>query len=1089
VPPAGGIPDDTTFIRAKGETTNVTGKFDMSTDHDSDPAAVTQPLRLACSDLSRRLRAGEECRAEEFLTGDVISVGEREAMLELLYTEFVVREELGHEPDPEDWYRRFPLWRRDLEELFQVHRFVCEQGDSPQQPDDTTSIGATHDTHRGDVSVPQRIQRLVAGYELREEIGRGGMGVVYKARQFSLGRDVALKMILSGEFATATDYDRFRNEAQSAASLQHPNIAQVYEAGEHDGRAYLCMELVEGANLEALLAKAPLTARSAAELVETLARAVQYAHEHGVIHRDLKPSNVLMSVDGQPKITDFGLAKRIQSGQDSALTRTGVVLGTPSYMAPEQAAGRAEEITAAADVYALGAIFYETLTGRPPFVGDSALDTLRQVQEREPVSPRQFDERLPLDVETICLKCLEKDPVRRYAGAGELADELRRFLSGVPIHARPVSSAHHAWRWCRRKPVLATMLSIIALLLAALASGGTWFGWRQSELRKMAVAESSKAQAAEALAERSAEEATAVTDYLVQTFRSPDPWLEGKEVTVAKALENAIASLDSDWAEDAAGKAALCEAFAQTLLGWGEYDRAVELAQRAYEMRMRLEGPQHIDTMRAAITLADAKNTAGQLDDAMILSSAVDQALQNSIGRTAVDSLRAAVVRSQIMRQLGDLDASISLLDQTYRTARDQYGEYGEQTQIVLTELVSSRQAAGDVGTLTVFLSEKLEEGRAQLGEDNQTVVNLESQLADNLRLAGDLKRAVELYESNLRRRRRILGDDHPDTLAAMNNLAAGYAEQGKSEDALRLCETILPIRREKLGPNHRHTLGSMHNLGMSYYNLRRDSEALNVFRETLGRRREVLGPAHRQTLESMTALGRVLSALHQWDECIPLLEETLRTMREVHGPDHHETLDTAWVLGMAYNQSENYSKALKVLEATQQAMIMKFGAPHPRTLRCSNSLAISYRELGDLRRACELQQEIVKSCLEELGADHINTCTARLNYGILLDQSEKFDAVEEELRELLVTLQKGDYPEFMTCRTQCWLGDALTHLDRYAEAEALLTESHQGLAALDVSENPSFARYRRDTTAALVRLYVQWGRPAQADKWRSNGD
>lgn len=274
-------------------------------------------------------------------------------------------------------------------------------------------------------------------YELLAEVARGGMGVVYRARQAGLNRIVALKMILGGRLANAEDVQRFHEEAKATAKLQHPNIVSVFDVGEVDGQHYFSMEFIEGTNLSRLIAKGPLPATRAARYLETLALAVHYAHKHGVVHRDLKPSNILIDKDDQPHITDFGLAKQLNT--DTVQTRTGTVLGTPSYMAPEQAEGRIREVGPAADVYSLGAILYECLTGRPPFKNESVYDTVRQVIHDSPPRPRDLKADVEEDLELICLKCLEKDPALRYDSAEALADDLRRFLAGEPISARSMN--------------------------------------------------------------------------------------------------------------------------------------------------------------------------------------------------------------------------------------------------------------------------------------------------------------------------------------------------------------------------------------------------------------------------------------------------------------------------------------------------------------------------------------------------------------------------------------------------------------------------------------------------------------------------
>ncbi len=349
--------------------------------------------------------------------------------------------------------------------------FVCDSVatdrndlDSTIQRDTNPSSAVTRNA-RSDESVHRRrseptLQRF-GDFELYEEIARGGMGVVYRARQIRLNRCVALKMIRAGKFSSDADIQRLRVEAEAAAQLDHPGIVPVFEIGEHEGLHFFTMAFVDGKPLSARLIDGPLPSRDAAALVKTVCLAVQYAHEQGVIHRDLKPSNILIDATGQPRVTDFGLAKRIQV--DDAMTVTGEILGTPSFMPPEQARGLAGQIGPASDVYSLGAVLYASLTGSPPFQAASPIEILRQVIEQDPVSPRQWNSSIPRDLETICLKCLEKDASRRYLSARAIAEDLDRFLSGYAIAAHPISSLERLWRWSCRRPELS--LSMIALLL------------------------------------------------------------------------------------------------------------------------------------------------------------------------------------------------------------------------------------------------------------------------------------------------------------------------------------------------------------------------------------------------------------------------------------------------------------------------------------------------------------------------------------------------------------------------------------------------------------------------------------------------
>ena len=333
---------------------------------------------------------------------------------------------------------------------------------------------------RTDASVPP-----IADYEVEGLLGRGGMGVVYKARHRGLNRVVALKMLIAGAYAGSPERARFQREAEAIASLQHPNIVAIHDVGDHEGRPYFTMEYVEGGSLAQALAGTPQPARRSAALLITLAEAVQAAHHAGIMHRDLKPSNILLTADGTPKVADFGLARHFEAAPE--LTWSGARIGTPSYMAPEQVIGKTGSIGPAADIYALGALLYEMLTGRPPFRGESATDTQRQVVHDEPVSPSRLNTKVPRDLETICLKCLSKEPQRRYASAAALGDDLRRFADGRPIVARPVGRAERLWRWGRRNPTAAALVATALAFVALACGGGVWIvqqrARRDGELR------------------------------------------------------------------------------------------------------------------------------------------------------------------------------------------------------------------------------------------------------------------------------------------------------------------------------------------------------------------------------------------------------------------------------------------------------------------------------------------------------------------------------------------------------------------------------------------------------------------------------
>jgi WD40 repeat protein/tRNA A-37 threonylcarbamoyl transferase component Bud32 len=434
------------------------------------------------------------------------SASEREQRLNEVLAAYLEAVEAGQRPNQQEWLVRYPDLATELADFFANQERLADLAAPMRAAPVEAPLTREAVTLRPEPSAANgpplgtRI-RYFGDYELLEEIARGGMGVVYKARQVSLNRLVALKMILAGQLASESDVQRFKTEAEAAANLDHPNIVPIYEVGEHDGQHYFSMKLIEGGSLANAIAqrsgaKDQKEQQSAARLVATVARAVHHAHQRGILHRDLKPGNILLDAHGHPHVTDFGLARRVEGGSD--LTRSGAIVGTPSYMAPEQA--RAEKgLSTAIDVYSLGAILYELLTGRPPFQAATPLDTVLQLLDREPERPRALNPRVDRDLETICQKCLEKDPQRRFGTAEALAIDLEHWLAGEPISARPVGNAERLWRWCNRNPAVAALTTAVALALAGGAGLSSYFALEAVHERDRA---NDRAEEAQASAER-----------------------------------------------------------------------------------------------------------------------------------------------------------------------------------------------------------------------------------------------------------------------------------------------------------------------------------------------------------------------------------------------------------------------------------------------------------------------------------------------------------------------------------------------------------------------------------------------------------
>jgi tetratricopeptide (TPR) repeat protein len=562
---------------------------------------------------------------------------------------------------------------------------------------------------------PAGIRPKVAGYEILDVLGEGGMGIVFKARHVRLGRLVALKMIRSGAGVRPADLARFEAEAQAVAAIEQPNIVHIFEIGEHGGMPYFSLEYLSAGSLAKVIGGKPQSPAEAARIVSTLAGAADVAHKRGIIHRDLKPANVPLSHDGTLKITDFGLVKRLES--DSSQTRTGSILGTPSYMSPEQARGETHNVGPAADQYALGAILYELLTGRPPFHGTSVLDTLDQVRQKEPVPPSQLQTKVPRDLETICLKCLEKDPARRYSDVAALREDLRRYREDKPIVARPVCQAERLWRWCLRNRAVAALGAIVATILACAAVGGTAAafvisrqnrGLREANIeldkaRKIAEVRRVVAESKQQLAEQAAQTANLQNKNAVETEVAMLSLLEdrlrfvpGIENVRTEMLIHAIKSLDE------AGDAMIR---LRKEIGWP---------------------PEEEDTFWR--TLARAHQRFGEVS--------------LSLNRFS-DAMKQFKLMDQIIETLAKADPGDTFAQFRLARTRRQLGAV-------------AMQKLGDSATGQSYLRQAIEINRACLAKKpdddvfKRELANSLGQLATSVLMLGHLEKARELYEEEV---------------------------------------------------------------------------------------------------------------------------------------------------------------------------------------------------------------------------------------------------------------------------------------------------------------------------------------------------
>jgi tetratricopeptide (TPR) repeat protein len=677
------------------------------------------------------------------------------------------------------------------------------------------------------------------GYQMLEVLGRGGMGVVYKALQVRLNRVVAIKT-LQGACASRAELARFWTEAEAVARLRHPNVVQIYEVAEHEGRPFLALEYVEGGSLERRLSGAPQPPRHAAEMVRVLSLAVHAAHQCGIVHRDLKPSNVLVA-GGQDepldrctlKITDFGLAKRLDV--DSQQTQTGDVMGTPSYMAPEQAGGEISRIGPRSDVYALGAMLYELITGRPPFRAATRWETVLQVRSEEPVAPRRLQPRTPRDLETICLKCLEKEPQRRYASAAGLAEDLQRFCAGETIHARPAGAIEKGLKWARRRPAAAVTVGLLGLMFIGLAVATVSLGAanrRESEARKSAVnagrlAERRAKELAEALsvsqiktkeaaaqrleAQRKAAAASAVAGFMIELFRGSDPLsVEGvgvispvtEDVTARELLDRGRAHLKTHLTEDPLIRAALLDAVGDVYRSLGRLEEAAPLLQEALEIRRQRLGPAHDDTVASLYHVAASRHDMGELAEAESLYREALALRTQPRGEedllTAAIMLNLAWILAHRFEQpsAAQFDEAALLLERVIEIRVRHLGKDHRDVRVARAGLALVLIGKREIPRATVVLGDALGPDQSGAGEDD--AVNLAFLYAKYLLLknGGRLDQAQQLGQRLLEESSRILGEDHPLCMLMLGELADLLRDQGKLSEAVAAARKALEYSR-----------------------------------------------------------------------------------------------------------------------------------------------------------------------------------------------------------------------------------------------------------------------------------------------------
>jgi tetratricopeptide (TPR) repeat protein len=774
------------------------------------------------------------------------------------------------------------------------------------------------------------------GFELVAMLGQGALATVWLARERKLDRLVALKLIPKDLDSQLTR--RLVREGHALAALRHPHIVAVHSLETDGGQTCLAMDFIEGGDLRAKLQERRfLPPNEAASLVRKLAGALAYAHANGILHRDVKPSNILLDAGDDPRLADFELASPLERAGD--LTQAGRVAGTAAYLAPELLEG-ANRASVQSDIYGLGAVLYECLTGRAPFIGDSTAAILAQLANEDPPPPRMLKSGLPRDLETICLKCLEKDPGRRYSSAGDLESDLARWERGEPIAARPVGVTGRALRWSRRNSLASVCIGVSVAVILVLAIGGPLAALRLDRARARAAEETAIS--------------TAVTDFLQNDLlaqASPNKQPD-RELKLSALLDAATAKIGGRFANQPLVEASIRQTLANTYNSLGRYDVAQTQLVRALQIRQQLLGPEDARTLSVMSDMVTNLRSQAKLPEAEAMADKTLAIMRRVLGPEHPDTLR-------VMNHLAVI--------------YDWEGRYPEAQALAARTLKIRARVLGPEHPDTLISMNNLAIVYADWGKPAE---------AEKLDL-----QAIEI-------KRRILGPENPSTLNSMHNLAVAYANEGRFAESGALAAKLVEIRKRVLGPEHPMTISTKISLGLAYEAQGKFDEAAALFDQIAEEDKRLLGPEHLSTLLATADLAAVYREDGRLSEAEALQSRVLNSYERVYGAESPETQWSRHNLALVYRDEGRLAEATALAQRTLDIRRRILGPDHPGTLQSSDLLASLLLQTGDFSGAERLIRRSLQARIEIDPRDW-RTAAAQSLLGAALSGQRRFAEAE----------------------------------------------------------------------------------------------
>jgi len=793
----------------------------------------------------------------------------------------------------------------------------------------------------------------IGPYEIIEEIGRGGMGRVYAARQIELGRIVALKVLREG--GAALDL-RFLREIQMVARLRHPNIVAIHDSGHTEDCVYFSMDYIEGGDLAQRLRDRTVAPLEAAILMQKVAGALAYAHSQGVLHRDLKPSNILLDGD-EPKLADFGLAAQIES--DAGITAATRLIGTPHYLAPEAIRRGSGALTVTSDLYALGVMLFELLTGRTPFMGASPAQLLALIETIDPPPPRMLAPAVARDLETICLKCLDRDPARRYDSAQALADDLSRYLDGQPVQAQPPSAAYRFRMYARRHRVAFVGVGAVATVLVAATVVSSWLAVRATRAEKRAAAEAATSQEVRNFLEN---------DLLAKAAPNEQP---NRDILLRTVLDRAAQRIAGRFTDRPLVEASLRETIGGTFDLLGEIKEAQAQLERSRLLYEHNLGPDDPHTLKVADTLAAAYATNGDPARGEALEKDTIARLKRTVGPETAATIRAECDLLYVYCAEAKFADAEALGEPTLALARKVLGTDDENTRAAMNNLASVYWSERKIALAEKLNVETVAVQTRVLGPEAPDTLSALSNLASIYWIEDDLASSEKSNLQLLSIRKRVLGPDHRETLRSMNNLTTTYRDEGKLPEAEALAKSALATRTRVLGPTHPDTLSSARNVALVYFDERRLADAEAIAAPTLAAYQKNLGMTHSATLDASITLGAVWELQGRLKEAEALLQQA-RAVRPNLSPLKNSSMQTLlYDLGGVLVLEGQYAAAESALRPALEG-IRSFFPNRWSTFSCEMLLGEALAGQGKRAEAESLMRAGIAGMTQRLDADRL---------------------------------------------------------------------------------------------------------------------